>query len=333
MQIILPVGYNKEFPVMKKPQAFLPLANREIFQMTLNKLKNYEVIVVTPFPKYFKHYEVQVVKDEEGGSAAALKAAEKIINTTFLVHFTDIFTPFRVEPLLNFHNQVKPVATMLITQSTSPWRYSTVSTDPIGRVVRYLYRPRPDLVFSNKVDAGIYVFEPYILDKIPHKMQTHELITYLLHRGDPVYAYESKAFWYHIGSVSEYVEANRDYLQRRMELTQEDVSGVNAYPPVSLINVHARLAMVGPYVSARDCELGRNVKVTNSIILEGAQIGDNVTISDSVIGPNCIIEDNAVITESLIGEGSRVGKNAKVGRSVVGIEKEVMENVFEALLF
>ena len=119
-------------------------------------------------------------------------------------------------------------------------------------MVRFLNRPRPDLVFSNKVDAGVYVLEPDIFDKIPHRMSMHELITYLLHRGDPVYAYESKAFWYHIGSVQEYVEANRDYLQRRMELNQEEVSGINVYPPVNLINVHAELAFIGPNVSARD---------------------------------------------------------------------------------
>jgi len=332
MQVVLPVGYNREFPVMKRPQTFLPLANREIFPMTLEKLKEQEVIVVTPFVKEFRHYEVQVIRDKEGGSAAALKALEKIAEDAFVVHFSDIFTPFRVEPVFNFHKQVKPMATMVITQSTTPWRYGTVSTDPVGRVVRYLYQPRPDLVFSNKVDAGIYVFNPEIFDRIPHKMNMQELITYMLHRGDPVYAYESRAFWYHIGSVSEYVEANRDYLQRRMELRQEDVSGVNAYPPVSLINVQAEVAMIGPYVSAKDCELGKNVKITNSIILPGARIGDNVTISDSVIGPNTVIEKNAVITESLIGEGSVVGEKAKVGRSVVGIEKEVMENIFEAQL-
>jgi len=332
MQVVLPVGYNRDFPVMKKPQAFLPLANREIFQMNLNKLRDHEVIVVTPFIKEFKHYEVQVVKDEEGGSAAALKAVEKIVDDTFVVYFSDIFTPFRVEPLINFHLRIRPAATVLVTQTTAPWRYSVVGTDPVGRVVRYLHRPRPDLVFSNKVDAGVYVLEPDIFDNIPHKMQMHELITYLLHRGDAVYAYESKAFWYHFGSVSEYVEANRDYLQRRMELTQEDVTGINVYPPVSLINVHAKLAMLGPHVSAKDCEIGKNVKIRNSVILPGVTIGNNVNISDSVIGPDAVIEDNAVITESLVGEGSVVGERAKVGRSVVGIEKEVMENVFEAFL-
>jgi len=332
MQVVIPVGYNPEFPVCRRPQAFLTVANREIFYSNIQKLQNHEVIVVTPFVKEFKHYEVQVVKDEEGGSAAAIKAVEKIIDDTFVVHFSDIFTPFRIEPLINFHNQVKPVVTMAVTGTTAPWRYSVVGTDPAGRVVRFLNRPRPDLVFSNKVDMGLYVIEPDIFDKIPHKMSMHELITYLLHRGDPVYAYEARSFWYHIGSVQEYVEANRDYLQRRMELTQEDVIGVNVYPPVSLIGVHGELAFVGPNVSAKDCELGKNVKITNSIILPGAKIGDNVNISDSVIGPNTTIEDRAVITESLIGEGSRVGKKTKVGRSVIGLDKEIMENVFEAQL-
>ena len=92
----------------------------------------------------------------------------------------------------------------------NPWRYGVTSMDPTGRVTRFLFQPRPDLVFSNTVYSGISVMEPEVFDKIPYKMDMHELISYLVQRKMPVYGYEFRTFWYHIGSVQEYVEANQD---------------------------------------------------------------------------------------------------------------------------
>ena len=329
MQVIIPAGYDPKFPVTRKPQAFLELAGNQLFSTILEKLEGHEVIVVTPFPKEFKKYDVQVLKDEFTGSASALRAIERIVEETFIVHYSDIFTPFRIEPLIQFHERMKPLVTMAITSAHNPWRYSVASTDPTGRVVRFLHDPRPDLVFSNTVSAGMMVMDRKVFDKIPYKMDMQELITYLVQRKMPVYGYEFKTFWYHIGSVPEYVEANKDYLKRRMEMTQRGVTGVNIYPPVSLRNVHGDAAFVGPYVSAYDVHIGKGAKLKNSVVYPGAKIGDGANVSDTIIGPNARIGRNAVVTESLIGEGSRVGKTVKVGRSVIGIEKEIMGKVFE----
>ncbi len=332
MQIIVPVGYREDFPVLKKPQTFLKLASRELFSSLLEKMKNHEVIVVTPFPKLFKDYEVQVVRDEGSGSASSLKAVEKIVEGSFVVHYSDIFTPFRVEPLIKFHQEKGATISIGLTQSPTPWYHGVVSTDPDGRVVRYLYKPRPDLIFSNRVSSGIFVMEPEVFDKIPYKMRMNELISYFVHMKAPVYGYEFRPFWYHIGGVAQYVDANNDFLRRRMELTQKNVEGVNIYPPVYLNGIKGKLGFIGPSVSAEEVKLGRNVKIVNSVILPGVRISDNVRISDSVIGPKAVLEKNSVVTESLVGEGSRAGEGAKIGRSVIGIKKEVMENVFEIKL-
>ncbi|MBR9681578.1 MAG: NDP-sugar synthase [Candidatus Altiarchaeota archaeon] len=332
MQIIVPVGYREDFPVTRKPQTFLKVTSRELFATLLKKLEHHEVIVTTPFTKYFKDYDVQVVKDEGSGSASCLKAVEKVIDGTFVVHYSDIFTPFRVDPLIDFHRSKDATISIGLTQSSVPWRHGVVSTDPDGRVVRYLYKPRPDLIFSNKISSGIFVMEPEVFDKIPYKMRMNELISYFVHMKAPVYGQDFKPFWYHLGGVGQYVDANNDFLRRRMELTQNNVSGVNIYPPVHLNNVAGKVGFIGPSVSAEDAKLGKNVKIVNSVILPGARIKDNVNISDSIIGPKVTLEKKVVITESLIGEGSRVGAGAKVGRSIIGIKKEVMENVFEIKL-
>ena len=332
MHVVIPVGYNKEFPVTKKPQTFLELAGKQVFSTILDKLKDHEVIVVTPFPKYFKNYDVQVLKDESDGSAASLRAIEKLVDGPFAVHFSDIFTPFRIEPLMETHQQHESLMTLAVNSCSKPSRYGVLSMDPLGKVVRFLNNPRPDLVFSNLVSAGIMILEQEVFDKIPYKMDMPELVNYLVQRKMNVYGHEFKTFWYHIGSASEYVEANQDYLKRRMEMTQEDVTSVNIYPPVSLSNIKGNSSFVGPYVSAYDVKVGKGSKIRNSVVYPGAVIGDNVNVSESVIGPKVRIGKNAIVTESLLGEGSKVGPNVKVGKSDVGIDKEVRENIFELKL-
>ncbi len=332
MQVVIPAGYNEMLPIMKKPPTFLLLANRELFSQILSKLSNHEVIVVTPEPKYFKHYEVQVIKDDFSGAAGAIKAAEKVIEDTFAVHFSDIWSSFRIEPLLKFHRERKAVLTMALANTPFPWKYGIVSTDPTGFVTRYLFAPKKELVFSNKVDAGIYVLEPELFDYIPYKLSMNEFLSYLVNKNARVYGYLMQGVWYHIGSKEEYVYANEDFLKRIMEVRQENVTGVNAFPPVNLVNVKAKLAMLGPSVSASDVTLGENVKVVNSVIFPGAEIGDNTIITNSVIGPNVRIENNVAISESLIGEGSRVYENAKLGNCIIGIEKDVAESAYELVL-
>lgn len=329
MQVVIPAGYNKQFPVMRRPQAFLELAGKVVFESILKKLEGHQVIVVTPFPDEFKKYDVQVVEEESTGSASALREVDRLVEEDFAVHYSDVFTPTRLEPLIAFHREKNPYMTMALAATEDPCRYGVASTDPSGRVVRFLHEPRPDLVFSEHVSAGIMVMNRKVYDKIPYKMEMPELITYLVQRKMPVYGYELKTYWYHLGSVREYIAANRDFLQRRMEMTQENVQGVNIFPPVSLRNVKGEAAFIGPHVSAYDVELGEGAKVKNSVIYPGVTIGAGANISNTVVGPNVTIGKDAVVTDSLVGEDSRVGDRVKVGQSTVGIDKEIMGKVFE----
>jgi len=180
MQVVIPAGYNKHFPVMRRPQAFLELAGQVVFETILKKLEGHQVIVVTPFPDEFKKYDVQVVEEESTGSASALREVDRLVEEDFAVHYSDIFTPSRLEPLIAFHREKNPYMTMALASTKNPCRYGVASTDPSGRVVRFLHEPRPDLVFSEKVSAGMMVLNRKVYDKIPYKMEMPELVTSLV---------------------------------------------------------------------------------------------------------------------------------------------------------
>jgi glucose-1-phosphate thymidylyltransferase len=61
---------------------------------------------------------------------------------------------------------------------------------------------------------------------------------------------------------------------------------------------------------------GKNIKNTNSIIIEPCFIGDNVELTDSIIGPHASIGANSKITNSIL-KNSIVQKDAKVNQAYV----------------
>jgi glucose-1-phosphate adenylyltransferase len=79
-------------------------------------------------------------------------------------------------------------------------------------------------------------------------------------------------------------------------------------------------------------KIGKNSKVTDSIIMNNVVIGDNVIINNAVVGDDAIIENNVRINSkgvdtpeyvntkicsnglSLIGTGVKVGKGVKIGK-------------------
>ena len=56
MHVVIQAGDNNELLDKKKPQTFLNLAGKDLFSNILKQLEGQEVIVVTPFPDYFKNY-------------------------------------------------------------------------------------------------------------------------------------------------------------------------------------------------------------------------------------------------------------------------------------
>ncbi len=72
---------------------------------------------------------------------------------------------------------------------------------------------------------------------------------------------------------------------------------------------------------------GKNIKNTNSIIIEPCYIGDNVQLTNCIIGPHASIGpnsniENSVVKNSIVQSSAKI-KNALVGNSMIGIAAEV----------
>jgi translation initiation factor eIF-2B subunit gamma len=65
-------------------------------------------------------------------------------------------------------------------------------------------------------------------------------------------------------------------------------------------------------IVGRRCEIMSNVKVINSLLLDGVKVGDNCHIQNSIISEGCVLQPGAQIKDCQLGPGYVVPANADI---------------------
>ncbi|MGH9079194.1 MAG: nucleotidyltransferase family protein, partial [Acidimicrobiales bacterium] len=91
------------------------------------------------------------------------------IDETFVVVNGDVLTDADLSGLVDFHRQHGAEATIRLTPVEDPSAFGVVPTDDQGRVEAFIEKPSRDEAPTNLINAGAYVFEPTVLDRIPRE--------------------------------------------------------------------------------------------------------------------------------------------------------------------
>ena len=83
----------------------------------------------------------------------------------FFVLNSDVICDFPFEEMIRFHKNHKCEGTILVTKVEEPSKYGVVVYDhESGRIKRFVEKPKEFV--SNKINAGLYIFQPDILKRI-----------------------------------------------------------------------------------------------------------------------------------------------------------------------
>lgn len=240
------------------------------------------------------------------GTAGALKAARNLIDDTTIVLNGDVLTDIDLLEVLNYHRSKKAEATIATTRVMNPAGYGLIESDSRGRVVRFTEKPAEDDLTGDTINAGIYILEPSILDRIPDtgpQTLERELFPAMVQEGAEVYAYLSKGFWQDIGSPEKYLEATFGIISGRTKLPSYPQK---ACPPNNWEK--------------------HEVSIDAFSILDGkCIIKKGVVIENSVLGEGCRIEEGALIKDSILWSGTRVLPHARLERAIVGRQCHIGE--------
>lgn len=304
------------------PKPMLPLGGKPIIEHVINLIKQNgfdDLTLLLYFqPDAIKNYfgdgsrfGVKInymIPPEDYGTAGAVKyASDKVKGEEpFLIISGDLLADVDIAGMFAFHEEKDAIVTIGLASVKDPLQFGIVITDKDGRVVRFLEKPGWGEVFSDSVNAGIYIVNPGILDYIPGKQSfdfSHDLFPRLLGEDKPIYGYILSGYWRDVGDPSSYTQANMDILAGRV-----NVKGSGR-----------RLDVVG-----KDIWLGEDVALASDAQLEGTVIvGNGVRIEagsrvvNSIIGNRTLIARSANIIDSVIWDDATVGQSSSIDQSVI----------------
>lgn len=273
------------------------------------------------------------VEDSPLGTAGSVKNAETALDDTFLIISGDALTDFDLTKIVSFHRERDALVTIALKSVDNPLEFGIVIVDEDGRVERFLEKPGWGQVFSDTINTGIYVMEPEILDYIPVGRPydfSHELFPKLFQMRKPLYGCVQEAYWQDIGSLEQYLQANRDVLDGKVKV---ELPGVRLRGNIwmgegvaldSLDNVKGP-ALIGNYVRVEQgAELGPHAILGNNVVVKAG-----ASVVNSVVGDNCYIGIGARLEGAILGssvdvrrmavieEGAVVGDRASIGESSI----------------
>ncbi|MBE7551517.1 MAG: nucleotidyltransferase family protein [Anaerolineales bacterium] len=212
------------------PKPMLPVAGRPLLEHTITYLRDCGVtdlavnlyhlpqVVIDYFGDGSRwgvslHYSVE---EHLLGSAGGVKRLQSFFDDTFIVFYGDLLTWADLRPMIELHRRTGVLATMGLYHVPDPWNRGIVQLDEANNVVRFVEKPPRDQVFSNLANAGIYVLEPEVLNRIPAEQVYdfgHDVFPGLLADGIQVAGYVIEDFLIDIGLPEKYEEANRIMLR------------------------------------------------------------------------------------------------------------------------
>lgn len=290
------------------PKQMLPVGGRAMIERVLDGLSRYgidDVVLSLGYqPDAFLeaypdgrcagvalHYAVEPEPLDTAG-AISFAARDAGISETFLVVNGDVLTDLDVGELIRFHRDRKAEATIALTPVEDPSRFGVVPTDDEGRVVAFIEKPPRDEAPTNLINAGTYVLEASVLDRIP--------------RGRRV-SIERETF-----------PALVD--DRRLFALASDADWVDAGTPATYLAANLRYAGPAPASSP----LGSGATVEASVVGEGVVIGDGATVAGSVVFAGAWIGKGAEVRSSIVGRGARIEDGAEISElTLVGDEQTV----------
>jgi mannose-1-phosphate guanylyltransferase len=295
------------------PKQMLPVVNRPMIERVVEHLADHgveqAVLAMGYRPDAFQeaypdgrcagvelHYAIEPEPRDTAG-AIRFAARDAAIAERFLVLNGDVLTDLDLGDLVAAHERAGAEGTISLHRVEDPSAFGVVPTDGSGRVTAFIEKPPREEAPTDLVNAGTYVLEPSVLDRIAADVPVNiERVTFPAMVADgSLYAFDGGTYWIDAGTPATYLAANLDLLSGRRGAPE-----VGVHPDAEIDGVVVG-AVVGP-----GTVVGDGAIVSGCVVMEGAQIGAGALVRDAIIG-----------ARARVGAGAAVDGGAVLGDDVV----------------
>ncbi len=346
---------------IRRPKPMVPIAGKPVMEHILNLLKRHgitEVVVTVQYlasniEDYFgngSQFGMRITYSREDvplGTAGSVKNAEERLTEPFIVISGDALTDYNLTDIIQYHNEKKSMATLLLAHVPNPLEYGVIITNEDGHISQFLEKPSWGEVFSDTINTGIYVLDPKVLTYFEKNKPydfSQELFPMMLGQGDPIFGYVANSgYWCDVGSLPEYMRANADVLHGRVDV---EIPAKNIGDSIWCeegVEIAEDAQLYGPLYLAHDCKIkggaivhgpstighytiiDERAQVDRSIVWNNSYIGERAELRGALVGSSTSIKSKAVMFEgSVIGDSSIIQEDAIIQPSVkIWPDKEI----------
>lgn len=238
----------------------------------------------------------------------------------------DVVAAPDLDALQDVHRSRAARLTLWLTVTRQVSEFGVLELAEDGRVERFLEKPAPEETDSHLVNAGIVLFDPETLQRIPSDTPfsfEQRLLPEMVGGQEPVFGMFDGSYWLDTGRPHLLLAANRHVMDGQVDWVPrgqrtghrlwegEDVkrAGADVMQPAVLgdgviVEDGARLfggTVVGDRTRIRngaqlescllldDVEIGHGTEIVNSTVCAGAVVGDDVVLHDSIVGARSVV--------------------------------------------
>ena len=214
------------------PKPLMPIGDMPILEVLLRQMKRAGIEDVILTVGHLAHLLQTFFADGEQlgirisysyedcplGTAGPLSLI-KGLDSTFLVTNGDVLTTLDLQSLLAFHRSQGGIATIAVHQRQVKIDLGVVQWNGHNTLSGYIEKPTYDYTVS----MGIYVFEPRVMEYIPHNqyLDFPDLVLKMIAAGEKVSGYTFNGYWMDLGRPDDYAQAAEDFASMREQFLPE----------------------------------------------------------------------------------------------------------------
>ncbi|GMI69754.1 GDP-MANNOSE PYROPHOSPHORYLASE 1, CYTOKINESIS DEFECTIVE 1, SENSITIVE TO OZONE 1 [Hibiscus trionum] len=335
------------------PKPLVDFANKPMILHQIEALKaigvtevvlaiNYQPEVMLNFLKEFeKKLGIKITCSQETeplGTAGPLALArDKLIDGSgepFFVLNSDVISEYPLKEMISFHKSHGGEASIMVTKVDEPSKYGVVvMEETTGKVERFVEKPKTFV--GNKINAGIYLLNPSVLDRIELRPTSIEKEVFpSIAAANKLYAMVLPGFWMDIGQPKDYITGLRFYLDSLRKRSSAELASGSHFIGNILVDESAVIGdgcLIGPDVAiGPGCVIESGVRLSRCSIMRGVHIKKHACISNSIIGWHSTVGRWARLENmTILGEDVHLGDEVYSNGGVVLPHKEIKSSILK----
>jgi mannose-1-phosphate guanylyltransferase len=272
---------------------------------------------LSPYEKKLNIKFIYSRETEPLGTAGPLALARDLLQGTdpFFVLNSDIICEFPFEDLIKFHKAHGKEGTIMVTKVDEPSKYGVVVSKEGGEIQRFVEKPKEYV--GNRINAGIYIFNPSVLNRIELRPTSIEKETFpSMAKDGQLYCMDLPGFWMDVGQPKDFLIGTGLFLAFLRQKHADQLGSGKHFVGNNLVDPSAQIG--------EGCVIGPNVVIgPNCIIGNGARLS-NCTLMDGVT-----VQAHSWIKNAIVGWGSTIGKWVRMENvTVLGADVHVDDEIY-----